>query len=219
MDNLGHGGLQTEAYLSHLIEIDCWRGDSAKARARLEECAGLREIDDNQAQTAYLLHEAQVLRTEGKPREALEPLEALLATRELGITFLTVKLGVVEALEAAFELGDTAKVEELLAMVESLRPGERPPLLEAHAFRFRSKLSGDEAGFERAAARFRELEMPFWLAVTELEHAERLAERGAATEAEPLLAEAAQIFERLGAKPWLERAGTVVAEHKMQIPA
>ena len=218
--NLLQGGMQAhELLLTHLIEIDCWRGDLAEARARLEGRSHLREIDDNQARSAYMLHEAQVLRTEGKPRAALEPLEAVLAMEELGITFLTVKLAVVEALEAAFELGDTAKVEELLAMVESLRPGERPPLLEAHAFRFRSKLSGDEAGFERAAARFRELEMPFWLAVTELEHAERLAERGAATEAEPLLAEAAEIFERLGAKPWLERAGTVVAEHKMQIPA
>ena len=64
-------------------------------------------------------------------------------------------------------------------MIESLRPGERPPLLDAHARRFRSKLSGDEAGFAAAAERFRKLEMAFWLAVTELEHAERPARTGA----------------------------------------
>ena len=44
--------------------------------------------------------------------------------------------------------------------------------------------------------------MPFWVAVTELEHAELL---GGGAEAERLLAEAREIFERLGATPWLER--------------
>ena len=57
-------------------------------------------------------------------------------------------------------------------MIEGLRPGERPLLLEAQAQRFRSKLNGDEAGFRAAAALFRELETPFWLAVTLLEHGE-----------------------------------------------
>ena len=85
------------------------------------------------------------MRAEGKPREALETLESVLAVDEVGITFLTKKLGVVEALEAAFECGDTDRVEELLVTIESLRPGERPPLLDAHARRFRAKLSGDAA--------------------------------------------------------------------------
>ena len=48
--------------------------------------------------------------------------------------------------------------------------------------------------------------MPFWLALTELEHAESLIGEGRADEAEPLLAEAREIFERLKATPWLERA-------------
>ena len=77
------------------------------------------------------------------------------------MTFLTVKLCYVEALESAFALGDRAKVEELLDEIEALRPGARPPLLEAHAQRFRSKLSGDEAGYRAAAALFRELELAF----------------------------------------------------------
>ena len=219
-ENMLQGGVQTQdMLLTHLVEIDCWRGNLADARARLEQSARLREIDESQAWSSYLVHEAQVLRTEGKPRAALEALEAVLTTDELGITFLTMKLGVVEALEAAFELGDTAKLEELLAMVESLRAGERPPLLDAHARRFRSKLSGDEAGFEAAASRFRELEMPFWLAVTELEHAELLAEHGRHADAEPRLAEAQEIFERLEAKPWLERVAAVTPERQAEIPA
>jgi hypothetical protein len=38
-----------------------------------------------------------------------------------------------------------------------------------------------------------------------LEHGEWLAERGHDDDAEPLLAEARAIFERLKARPWLER--------------
>jgi hypothetical protein len=73
-------------------------------------------------------------------------------------------------------------------------------LLEAHAHRFRAKLTGDEAGYRAAAALFRERSLDFWLAVTLLEHGEEAGR-------ETLVAEAREIFERLGAKPWLERAG------------
>ena len=73
-------------------------------------------------------------------------------------------------------------------------------LLEAHAHRFRAKLTGEEAGYRAAAVLFKERSLDFWLAVTLLEH-------GEAVEREPLLAEAREIFERLGATPWLERAG------------
>ena len=117
---------------------------------------------------------------------------------EMGTTFLSVKMAFVEALEAASALGDSAKVEELLGTIEALRPGERPPLLEAHAHRFRAKLTGAESGFRSAEALFRELEIPFDLAVTLLEH-------GEAAGNEALVLEAREIFERLGATPWLAR--------------
>jgi class 3 adenylate cyclase/tetratricopeptide (TPR) repeat protein len=198
------------------IAIDCWRGNLVEARAHLEKVAWLKD-SEIQAWTGYRFHEAQVLRAEGKPRDALEVLEPALATDELGITFLTKKLAFVEALEAAFECGDSDRLEELLVMIESLRPGERPPLLDAHARRFRAKLSGDEAGVEAAASRFRKLEMPFWLAVTELEHAERLLELGQVADAEPLLAEAREIFARLEARPWLERATALGPEQPAEV--
>jgi hypothetical protein len=47
--------------------------------------------------------------------------------------------------------------------------------------------------------------MPFWVAVTLLEHAEVLVRTGRAEETEPLLAEADEIFEQLRAEPWLKR--------------
>ena len=97
--------------------------------------------------------------------------------------------------------------EELLARMDVLPRGYRPPYLEAHVHRFRARLEGDGAGYAVAAARFRELSMPFWVAVSQLEHAELL---GGGAEAERLRAEAREVFEQLGAAPWLERAGVRV---------
>jgi hypothetical protein len=169
-----------------------------------------------QAWSTYIVNEANVLLAEGKPAEALSLLDRALPRMrgELGITYLTVKLAVIEAVAAAFELRDTAKLEELLATIEALRPGERPPLLTAHAARFRALLASDpgtaETGFLRATNTFRELDLRFWLAVTQLEHAEWLVEQGRMEEAEPLLAEARETFEHLEAAPWIERAARAV---------
>ena len=171
----------------HLVAIDCGEANAETGRARLESSRWMRDADDPR-------HGAPTCPRGAGPagrRKASAALEALDPSlrQDIGITFLEKKLAVVEALEAAFECGDYGRLEELLDMIESLRPGERPPLLDAHARRFRSKLSGDAAGLAAAADRFRKLEMPFWLAVTELEHAELLAEQGREEEAEPLLAE------------------------------
>jgi hypothetical protein len=70
-------------------------------------------------------------------------------------------------------------------------------------------MSTVEQGFKSAAGLFRELGMPFWLAVTLLEHGEWLAANGRAADAEPFLAEAREIFERLRARPWIERLDQV----------
>jgi len=189
-----------------LVEIACWRGDADGARALLERFTP-QDADDAQAISARGLHQAMVLRIEGDGQAALAPIQTALEMRSaLGAQFLTVKLSFVEALGLASDLGDTARAEELLETIESMRPGERPPMLEAHVHRFRSKLTGDEPGFKAAADDFRELEMPFWLAVTLLEHGELLRDQGSAGEAEPLFAEATEIFERLRAVPWIGRA-------------
>ena len=121
------------------------------------------------------------------------------------------KFALVEAVEAAFDLQDHDKVVELLGEWERMRPVERTPFLEAHRERFvarlgalRGETDAVEAGFARAADVFRELQLPFYLAVS-------LLELGEVTGDEALLAEAREIFERLGAKPWLERLSAVPA--------
>jgi len=123
-----------------------------------------------------------------------------------------VQLGFVTAGEAALALGDTERVERLLAVVRALRPGETPRLLRAHSARFEARLAelrGEhdrvEPSFRAAIGSFAELELPFWRAVTQLEYAEWLGAQARADDAEPLLDEARETFEALGARPWLAR--------------
>src|SRR5439155_21336145 len=161
--------------------------------------------------------QAVVHRAEGDHEAALASAERVLETVPvLGASHQSVKIGFAEALEAGFTLGQLDKVEERVAEIEALRPGDLPPFLRGQASRFRARLAAargevDTVGgrFEDAARTFREFGIPFWLGVTELEHAEWLTERERADEAEPLLAEAREIFRRLEAAPWLERASGV----------
>jgi class 3 adenylate cyclase/tetratricopeptide (TPR) repeat protein len=218
-------GVANGQLLVHVTEVECWRGQVGAARARLDRYAEVIDQEDMQSLWAYALHEAMVLRAEGKPQAALEAVEVDLAhvLEELGVTFVTVKLSLVEALEAAFELGDTAKVDELLGIVERLRPGDRPPLLAAHAARFRARLAQTpaeaERGFRRAAEVFDELGVVFWRAVAQLEHAEWLISQADPEDAQPLLAEARDTFERLAAKPWLERLDAAQADTRSEVSA
>ena len=106
------------------------------------------------------------------------------------------KLSLVEALEAALALGDLDSVGEHLSTIESSRR-ERctaPPGHGAGSARFsgaaRTRTRLWKAASFSAEATFRELDMPFYLAVTQLEHAEWLAGQDRRPTAEQLLAEA-----------------------------
>src|SRR5439155_672127 len=86
------------------------------------------------------------------------------------------------------------------------------PFGVGQARRFEALLAARSGDGERAEERFRaaaemlrEISARFYLGVVLLEHGEWFAEGSKADEAEPLLTEAREIFERLGAAPWLER--------------
>jgi class 3 adenylate cyclase/tetratricopeptide (TPR) repeat protein len=220
----GDDQVSNQVLLLHLVAVDCWRGKVAEARARLESLAPVRDADMAEQSGAYAVHEAMVQRAEGKPQAAIETLERMLSRQEeLGVTNLVIKLGFVELLESAFELGDTDRLEQALAVIDALRPGERPPMLAAHAARFRARSATTpievDWSFSRAAESFRELGMSFWLAVTQLEHGEWLTHQGRSSEATALLAEARDTFERLEAQPWLERRAALDAPQLAEAPA
>ncbi len=119
-----------------------------------------------------------------------------------------------EVVECAFAAGEPERVEQLLSVADELEPARRDPLLEAEAIRARARLAAHNGDIEAAAERyshaidlFGELETPFYLARAQLEYAELLSEAGRENSGGSALREQAQaVFERLDARPWLERA-------------
>ncbi|HUK97787.1 MAG TPA: adenylate/guanylate cyclase domain-containing protein [Gaiellaceae bacterium] len=187
--------------LQSAVEIEVQRGDLEGARRVLQMFSRLEDSPDRQELGSFLGARAAFRRAEGKLHEALADADATIeASSTFGLDSQGGKQGVCESLESAFALGDTAKVEAVIASIEAIPPGTRPPFLDAQARRFRAKLTGDGGGFALAVARFRELELPFHLAVTLLEQAELGSD-----DAE-LLLEATEIFGRLRATPWIERS-------------
>jgi hypothetical protein len=86
--------------------------------------------------------------------------------------------------------------------------------------RFRARLGSERAEdlFKGAAGLFRELALPFQMAVTELEHGEWLAAQARGEEGQSLLGESREIFERLEATPWIDRVHAVQAGSRAEIP-
>jgi len=203
--------------MTSIVPVRVNRGqlDDAKRSRRL--FAELEASADLQEQAQVHCAAAMLLLAEGKPAEALRSAETALASHDaIGLAYEAVKEAFVVAVEAALALGDVSRAEGLLDLVDTLPPGRSTPFLRAHSSRFRARLAAhrgdsDEAEqlFEGAAGLFRELSIPFYLAVTLLEQAEWLAAQERADDAEPLLTEAREIFERLEARPWLERAAAL----------
>jgi class 3 adenylate cyclase/tetratricopeptide (TPR) repeat protein len=205
--------------LTSVVDIHVHRGRLDEAHKVFSLFSHLEESTDIQDRSCYLAARAALHRAEGRLLEALADGRAAIETAQtLGYGQQAVKQGVVVALEAATALGDSANARELLAFLESEPPGRRAPYLDAQAHRFRARLDDDESGYEAAVRLFRELEIPFWLAVTLLEHGERLVQEGRSDEAAPLLAEAQEIFERLAATPWIERVAQASASGRAPEP-
>ena len=189
------------------------QGDRTTPKPSSDDLANMESSADHQERAAFHLGRADLLLTAGDPTGALAAAERALAEREtMGFSQEYTKQAFVTAVSAALELGDVDRAEELLSVVEALPPGRSTQFLQAHCERFRAHVSArqdraDEAErrFKRATGLFRELALRFYLGTTQLEFGEWLAAQDRATEAEPLLAEAREIFDRLEAKPWLER--------------
>jgi tetratricopeptide (TPR) repeat protein len=175
---------------------------------------------DAQERAGHACGKSRLLLARGDAAEALQVAQVgVEMSEEMGLTQEYVKESLVNALEASLDLRDTARAEQLLAIIENVPTGSRPQFLHAQALRFRARLAGLEGDadaerlFKGAVALFRELAMPFYLAVVELEHAEWLTAESRGEDAAPLVEEARTIFGELNAAPWLERAEKIsVAE-------
>ena len=174
--------------------------------------AEVDEDEDRQTRAGIDVGRATILLAHGQFGEALEAAESAWDARDvLGMHAFT-KYGFQLTGEAALALGDTARVERLVSDLAALPPGRTVPSLRAQGARFEARLAGlrgeddrVEPSFAAATSAFQELGVPFAAAVSQLEHAEWLIGQGRAAKAGDLLAAARTTFERLGARPWLER--------------
>jgi class 3 adenylate cyclase/tetratricopeptide (TPR) repeat protein len=210
------------------VPVLCERGDLGAAQALLHQHEWQREGEYAEGAAGFAAIEGRLLRAQNRPIEALAAAERGLARQaEIGgFSNKGARGCLVEALEAAFELGDLTKVEELLALVDDLQPGELGPSLKAQRARFHARLNSCRGNHKDVDREYRTAHdifaahgLSFHHAATQLEHAEWLTGQGRSADAERLLAEARPTFERLEAKPWLERLAALSAEPQPQVRA
>jgi hypothetical protein len=194
--------------LSGVLEIFLHRGQIERSR-ELHSWFDYVPSEDRQSQAIHKATQAALMHAESKFGEAVDA--GSYATRASDVP-QAVKQGLVWALESALALGEVGRADELLAAIESLPPGLRAPFLEAQTQRFRARMNSDPERFKAAAAGFREYGIPFWLAVTLLEHGELTGDRA-------LLDEARGLFEELQATPWLERVDRTTSSSAAATPA
>ena len=200
---------------ANMAPVNAWRGDLPAAHEHLGRLEPFITSDALEMRITVAHVRAVLLNAEGDHIEAYRVAAAALdegAEALGGAMNGNVRMAIVQALDAAFAIGDVAAVEALLERFEHVPPGHSTPSVRAHGARASARLAalrgestGVDEGFTAAAGLFGELPAPYWFAVTMAEHGEWLATQGRVGEAEPLLAEAHEIFERLGAAPWLER--------------
>ena len=205
----------TQGYVAFGTAVEVHRGDLEAATQRLERFAELQTSADVQEVTEYACGAATLRLADGDPKEAFRFAEIAIEGREaLSLSHSCVKEAVVTGLEAASALEDPDKVDDILGIVRADPLGRRTSYFQAHAARIEARaldLVDDEAErlFKSSTASFRDIGFPFWMAVALLEYGEWLDRRGRGPDAAPLVAEARSIFERLEARPWLERVERV----------
>ena len=128
---------------------------------------------DAQERAGHACGRARLLLARGDASEALRVAQtALDMSDEMGLAQEYVKESVVTALEAALELGDAdSRPAAARISIDALPAGNLPQYFRAQSLRFRARLAalaGDpdaERLFKGATGLFRELTMPFYLAV------------------------------------------------------
>ena len=188
-----------------VVRILAARGELERAREILTRDVSISRSENPDFAAGYAMIEACLLRAEGD-------LDGAQAAGDHALSFGLDLAGLgkytlFEALEVAAARGDLEQLRGLLVRLDVLLPGQVTPSVRAFRARFRATLPEADTDVEfRIAERvFGELELPFFLAVTRLEAAGRLLAADRESDAEPLLAAAAQAFEHLQATPWLER--------------
>jgi class 3 adenylate cyclase/tetratricopeptide (TPR) repeat protein len=213
-----YAGTATLSYTASQVLIA--RGDVASARELIDRFIGDPDTGDLQARAFRRAARAAVLIGERRYGEALAEARTVLeGAPVLGLGHDLVRFGLSHGLEAAVGVGDPEAADELMRIVTDAPPGATGPFIHAQVDRYSAAVAamrGDaaaaESHFKAAIGLFRELAMPFHLAMVQLEFGEWLTSQGRADEARPMLDEARSAFEDLKAVPYLERVAAAAPD-------
>jgi hypothetical protein len=205
------------AGIEYLVCCRAWlaalRGDAPAAQAALAGLGDLRASEDPQDQAIIAAAEAFTAAANRQAAAALRCANAALGhAAALGISHEYVRWAWPLAARAAHDLADTATTTELLAMLDSYRPGQLAPMQRAERDLARVRRAADDGGpdpgaaFAAAITGLREHSTPYHLAHGLLDHAEHLTRLADAQAAETAMAEALDIARRLRCQPLLDRA-------------
>jgi tetratricopeptide (TPR) repeat protein len=192
------------------------RGDTPAAQATLAGLGDLRATEDPQDRASIAVAEAFTAAARRQPTAALRHARAALGhASAVGISHVCLRWAWPLATRAAWELGDAAATAELLAVLDGYQPGQLAPIQRAEGDLARARLTdadgGPDAGaaFAAAVASLRQQSTPYHLAHGLLDHAAHLAAHSDTEAARAAIGEAAEIAQRLGCQPLLNRADTI----------
>jgi DNA-binding CsgD family transcriptional regulator len=188
------------------------------ARGRAEECQALAQRAlASDVEFGLRSAAAQALAALGllalgsrRPQDAIAPLETaerISMLGEVGEPWLL--MSAPDLVEALARVGLEPRAREVLHRFHDQSAAVGRVSALAAAARCAGILDDEEywqEAFEEALALHAQVPTPFERARTELCYAERLRRARKRAEARPRLRDAIEVFEALGAKPWLERA-------------
>jgi class 3 adenylate cyclase len=189
------------------------RGDTTVAETTLAGLPDLRASEDRQDNALINLVAGCTAAAYRQPQAALRHARAALGHADaLVISSEYLRWAWPLAARAAYDMRDTAATGELLALLDSYRPGYVAPMLRAERDLARARLAatdGDQAAkeaFTAAITGLREQSTPYHLAHGLLDYAEYLTRQGDADAAAAAVEEARAIAGRLRCQPLLDRA-------------
>ena len=192
------------------------RGDTATAQTMLAGLGDLRASEDPQDKAEISVVEAFAAAAHRQPQDALRHARATLAHADaLGISHEFLRWAWPLAARTAHDLGDTAAIRELLALLDPYQPGHLAPMQRAEGDLVRARLAASDgdpaaaASFASAIRGLRELSTPYHLAHGLLDHAGHLSHLHDTEAAQEAIAEADDIAHNLRCQPLLDRVAEI----------
>ncbi|MBO1413742.1 LuxR family transcriptional regulator [Streptomyces sp. FH025] len=188
------------------------RGDHTGARELAAEA--VRRVDLHKSRSLYVRHcraLGMAALAEGDHGTAYEHLRRVFTqdSPPVPVHHHASPYHLADLAAAAVRVGRADDARAVLRAVEDLLGAPRSSRLDAIVHRATALLSRPddaESHFLAALADPAGARWPFERALAQLDFAEWLRRRRRAAEARPLLAAALEVFERLDARPWIERA-------------